>query len=147
MPVSQGQILASLGSLALASLEETKAQAELDLQTAVEALEETKLIDPLLLAEAHENVAAARFALEEALDALEDSRQPYTSEEVESQRRLVADTELALQNVRRTLSDLELAHEVAVNEARQARADARLSLEEARRELTDFAPSYNFQVV
>ena len=147
MPVSRGQILASLGSLALASLEETKAQAELDLQTAVEALEETKLIDPLLLAEAHENAAAARLTLEEALDALEDARQPYTAEEIESQRRLVADTELALQNVRLTLSDLELAHEVAVNEARQARADARISLEEARRELTDFAPSYNFQVV
>ena len=147
MPVSRGQVLASLDTFALASLEETKAQAEFDLQAAVEALDETKLIDPLLLAEAHENVAAAQLTLEEALDALEDARQPYTSEEVESQRRLVADTELALQNVRRTLSDLELAHEVAVNEARQARADARLSLEEARRELTDFAPSYNFQVV
>ncbi len=147
MPVSRGQVLASLDTFALASLKETKAQAEFDLQTAVEALDETKLIDPLLLAEAHENVAAAQLTLEEALDALENAREPYTAEEIESQRKLVADTELALQNVRRALSDLELAHEVAVNEARQARADARLSLEEAKRELTDYAPTYNFQVV
>ena len=147
MPVSRGQVLASLDTFALASLKETKAQAEFDLQAAVEALDETKLIDPLLLAEAHENVAAAQLTLEEALDALEDAREPHTAEEIESQRKLVADTELALQNVRRALSDLELAHEVAVNEARQARADARLSLEEAKRELTDFAPTYNFQVV
>jgi RND family efflux transporter MFP subunit len=147
MPVSRGQVLASLDTFALASLEETKAQAEFDLQAAVEALDETKLIDPLLLAEAHENVAAARLALEEALDALEDAREPHTVEEIESQRRLVADTELTLQNVRRALSDLELGHEVAVNESRQDRAGARVSLEEAKRELIDFAPSYKFQVV
>ncbi len=120
MLVSRGQVLASLDTFALASLEETMAQAELDLQIAVEALEEAKLIDPLTLAGAQEQVAAARLALDEALEALEDAREPHTLEEIESQRRLVADTELELQVSRQALADLDLGHEVAQNEASQA---------------------------
>ncbi len=147
MSVSRGQVLASLDSLALATLIEDKLQAELELRDAIEALEEAKAIDILALADAGEKVAVARVALQNAFEALEDAREPYTLEQIESQRKLAADTDLALQNARETLAGLELDHEVRLAEARQAEADARVALQEAGQDFADFAPSHRLEVI
>ena len=147
MSVSRGQVLASLDSLALATLTEGKFQAALELRDATEALEEAKAVDLLAIAGAEEKVAAARVALQNAFEALEDAREPYTLEQIESQRKLAADTDLALQNARETLAGLELDHEVRLAEARQSEADARVALQEARQDLADFVPSHSLEVL
>ena len=147
MSVSRGQVLASLDSLALATLTEGKFQAELELRDAAEALEEAKAVDVLALSDAEEKVAAARVALQNAFEALEDAREPYTLEQVESQRKLVADTDIALQNARETLAGSEIDYEVRLAEARQSEADAGVELQEAMQILADFAPLHRLEII
>ena len=146
-PVSRGQVLARLDDLAIASLAEAKAKAELSRLEAVEALEEAMTVDPLAIAEAQENIAAARLAVQEAEEALEDARNPHTREDIEKQRQLAADTELQLQNTRQALADMATAHETQLAKAREAVAAARFDHEEARRKLEDFAPSHNLAAI
>ena len=147
MTVSKGQTLASLDSLALATLTESKAQAELELRNAAEALEEARSVDVLILADAAEKVADARVTLQDAVEALYEAREPYTLEQIESQRKLVADTDLTLQKARESLARLELDHEILLAEARQSEADARVTLQETRQDLAEFATSYDLRVL
>ena len=140
--VSQGQALVKLDATAVASLVQALAQAKVDHADAVESLEELREIDPLAAAQAREAVADAEFQLQEAVEALADAHQPYTPEEIETQRKLVADTDFALLNAEQDLDATARRHAVLLGEARKAHAEAQSALQEARQALTDFAPSY-----
>ncbi|MCH8832375.1 MAG: biotin/lipoyl-binding protein, partial [Chloroflexi bacterium] len=145
-PVTAGQVLAKLDATSVASLAQQVAQRELDLNDSTEILEETRAIDPLELAQKQEAVAIARFQLKEAIDALEDAREPYTAQEIETQRQLVADTRLDLQSAERALAGLARDHAVQLAQAREAKTNADLTFDVSRQELSDFARDYTQQV-
>ena len=145
-PVTAGQVLAKLDATSVASLAQQVAQRELDLNNSTEILEETRAIDPLELAQKQEAVASARFQLKEAIDALEDAREPYTAQEIETQRQLVADTRLDLQSAERALAALARDHAVQLAQAREAKSNADLTFDVSRQELSGFARDYTQQV-
>jgi len=145
-PVTAGQVLAKLDATSVASLAQQVAQRELDLNDSTEILEETRAIDPLELAQKKEAVASARFQSKEAIDALEDAREPYTAQEIETQRQLVADTRLDLQSAERALAGLARDHAVQLAQAREVKTNADLTFDVSRQELSDFARDYTQQV-
>ena len=140
--VLQGQALAKIDATAVTSLVQALAQAKVDHVNAVESLKELQETDPLAVAQARETVADAEFQLQQAIDALEDARQPYTPEEIETQRKLVADTDFALLNAGQDLDAVERRHAVLLGQARKDHAEAQSALQEAQQALIDFAPSY-----
>ncbi len=145
-PVTAGQVLAKLDATSVASLAQQVAQRELDLNDFTEILEETRAIDPLELAQKKEAVASARFQSKEAIDALEDAREPYTAQEIETQRQLVANTRLDLQSAERALAGLARDHAVQLAQAREVKTNADLTFDVSRQELSDFARDYTQQV-
>ena len=108
--VEPGQVLARLDRTAVASLEQAVAQAELDLENSEEVVREIRLLDPLAVAQAQEEVANAGFLIQEAIEALEDAQEPYTQQDIDTQRLLVADTRLALQSAKEAQTELERQH-------------------------------------
>ena len=140
--VVPGQVLAKLDQSAVASMSQAVAQAEFDVKNAEKTLEEVRAIDPLLLAQGREKVADAEFQLQEAIEALDDAKQPFTQQEIDTQRKLVADTNLLLETAKQALGDLANEHDIEVAEARETRADARLALDAAHQALNDFARFY-----
>lgn len=140
--VKMGQIVAKLDSSAVASLSQAVSQAQLDLKNAEDTMKEMTVIDPLVLAQAWEKVASAAFQLQDALEALDDAKQPYSEQEIYTQRKLVADTNYLLDTAKQTLTDLPMAHRIKVAQARETQADSRLNLDAAQQALGDFARYY-----
>ena len=140
--VSQGQALAKLDATAVASLVRALAQAKVDHSNAVENLEELQKTVPLAAAQAREAVADAEFQLQQAVEALADAHQPYTPQDIETQRKLVADTDFALLNSEQDQDAIARRHAVLLGQARKDYAEAQSALQEARQALIDFAPSY-----
>ena len=140
--VSQGQALATLDATAVTSLVRALAQAKVDHSNAVENLEELQNTDPLAAAQAREAAADAEFQLQQAVEALADAHQPYTPEDIETQRKLVADTDFALLNSGQDLDATARRHAVLLGQARKNHAEAQSALQEARQALADFPPSY-----
>ena len=140
--VSQGQALATLDATAVTSLVRALAQAKVDHADAVEKLEELQETDLLAAAQAREAVADAEFKLQQAVEALADAHQPYTPEDIETQRKLVADIDFALLNSGQDLDATARRHAVLLGEARKDHAEAQSALQEVRQALIDFAPSY-----
>ena len=82
--VSAGQELARLDGETVAVLERDVAQAEFDLQSSLDALEE--LMEPpaeLDLVQARAEIAKAEFAIQVARDALHDVEDPFSQEEID----------------------------------------------------------------
>ncbi|MBI4338122.1 MAG: HlyD family efflux transporter periplasmic adaptor subunit [Chloroflexi bacterium] len=94
--VKAGQALASLDT---ASLEKAVAQAEYNLKSAQQALDET--VQPadqgLSQAKAVEAVASARSQLQAAQDALGKAKAPYTDQDIKKQEEAVATAKSQLQ--------------------------------------------------
>jgi multidrug efflux pump subunit AcrA (membrane-fusion protein) len=83
--VVQGQVVARLDRVALASLDEAVAQARVDLKNVQDALDEAKKPPALGLAQSRTNGAAAKVSLKEALNSY--SRQSHLSQEPGPARR------------------------------------------------------------
>jgi RND family efflux transporter MFP subunit len=140
--VSKGQALATLDSIATASLGASAAQAKLDRQTAQEALHDAKEgYTSLEGATAAEKVANARVQLQVAVEALEDARSPYTQQQLRTQEEAVAAARVALQAAQEALGDFRRENNLQWAEALQARADAEVALNTATDALTAYEKS------
>ena len=136
--VSQGDLLAKLDRVTVASLEIAVVQARLDLQSAEEDLEEVReYYSPLELAEAKEWVADAKFLLQEAADDLDDAGEPFTEQEIKTQEEAVAAARLGLQDAEDALDDLRPDFGLRLAEAAQDKADAEAALDAALETLAD----------
>ena len=136
--VEAGQVVAKLDSSAVAALEEGVAQARFNLEKANEALDDLVNPSPTILAQGLEKVADARLQLQLTVDALEEARKPYTQQEIDTQRKLVADTRLLLQEATQSLAGLAGEHALLLAQARQSKADAELDLEKALNAVAEF---------
>lgn len=140
--VVRGQALAKLDRTTVASLNQAAAQARVDLQNAVEALDELTTPPPLDLAQIREKVADAEFQLQEATEALADAREPYSTRDIKAQEEVVASARLAFQESKEALTTLLPDRALELAQARQAKADAELGLKQAQETLDSFVPDH-----
>ena len=140
--VTQGQVLARLDRITLAALNQSVAQARVDLQTAQDALAELGQPPVLGLAQARQEVANAQFQVETALDTLADTVKPYTQQDIRAQEEVVASARSSLGEAEQALADLVPDHAEMVAQVRQVRADADLALQNAQDSLADLAPDH-----
>ena len=139
--VNRGQELARLDTPTIATLEETAAQARVDLLDAQEALSD--LMEPpseaamsLERASAEEGVAAAKFQVQLAQEALAEALDPEipTLLDVETLKERIAATELLIQQRQEEREDLlhpELPTNQEVKAQEELIADARVKLQQA----------------
>ena len=119
--VSAGQELARLDGETVAVLERDVAQAEFDLQSSLDALEE--LMEPpaeLDLVQARADIAKAEFAIQVARDALHDVEDPFTQEEIDDAQADVTSAEEALADAQADLEFTIDEHADTVQEATDA---------------------------
>ena len=119
--VSAGQELARLDGETVAVLERDVAQAEFDLQSSLDALEE--LMEPpaeLDLVQARAEIAKAEFAIQVARDALHDVEDPFTQEEIDDAQAEVTSAEEALADAQ---ADLQFTIDEQADKVQEA-ADA-----------------------
>ena len=119
--VSAGQELARLDGETVAVLERDVAQAEFDLQSSLDALEE--LMEPpaeLDLVQARSDIAKAEFAIQVARDALHDVEDPFTQEEIDDAQADVTSAEEAIADAQADLQFTIDEHADTVQEATDA---------------------------
>jgi multidrug efflux pump subunit AcrA (membrane-fusion protein) len=139
--ISEGQELARLDQVALASLEQAIAQARVDLLDAQDALAE--LLEPpnpaqqeLEWVTAEEKIADARFKVQQAEEALEETLNPElpTFRDMKAQKVHIADVQLQLQQLeeeREELLNPELPTAADIKAQEELIAEARLNLQRA----------------
>ena len=159
--VARDAPLARLDAAAIVALEETIAQARVELSTAREELGELR--EPpdavqfaLDQAAAAEKAAAARFKLHQAREALADLLEPElpTTEDIKKQEEKIADARLKLQQAIESRDDLlnpESPTQQELKQQEQKIADARLELQKAMDDRDDFVtknrrPDYDLQI-
>ena len=159
--VARDAPLARLDAAAIVALEETIAQARVELSTAREELDELR--EPpdavqfaLDQAAAAEKAADARFKLHQAREALADLLEPElpTTEEIKKQEEKIADARLKLQQAIESRDDLlnpESPTQQELKQQEQKIADARLELQKAMDDRDDFVtknrrPDYDLQI-
>ena len=141
--VDQGEVLARLDPLTIATLEQEVAQARVDLQSAEELLEETRQgYTPLERAQLEEAVADAGFQAQEAREVLDDAREPYSEQQIQTQEELLADARVALRDALDSLAALSPDNSLRYAEAVQLRATTEAELEAAQRELAEFETNH-----
>ena len=135
--VAQGQLLAQLDQASVIFLEESAAQARIDLQEAENSLVQLDLELALDLANAEEQVASAEFDLQTALEELATAQRPT---KLLAQEELAANARLDLKAAQEELIDLKPGYAQQLAEALQTRADADLALEAATNALANYVP-------
>ena len=135
--VAQGQLLAQLDQASVIFLEESAAQARIDLQEAENSLVQLDLELALDLANAEEQVASAEFDLQTALEELATAQRPT---KLLAQEELAANARLDLKAAQEELIDLKPGYAQQLAEALQTRADADLALEAATNALANYEP-------
>lgn len=159
--VARDAPLARLDAAAIVTLEETIAQARVELSTAREELDELR--EPpdavqfaLDQAAAAEKAADARFKLHQAREALANLLEPElpTTEDIKKQEEKIADARLKLQQAIESRDDLlnpESPTQQELKQQEQKIADARLELQKATDDRDDFVtknrrPDYDLQI-
>ncbi len=159
--VARDAPLARLDAAAIVTLEETIAQARVELSTAREELDDLR--EPpdavqfaLDQAAAAEKAADARFKLHQAREALADRLEPElpTTEDIKKQEEKIADARLKLQQAIESRDDLlnpESPTQQELKQQEQKIADARLELQKAMDDRDDFVtknrrPDYDLQI-
>lgn len=135
--VAQGQLLAQLDQASVIFLEESAAQARIDLQEAENSLVQLDLELALDLAKAEEQVASAEFDLQTALEELATAQRPT---KLLAQEELAANARLDLKAAQEELIDLKPGYAQQLAAALQTRADADLALEAATNALANYVP-------
>jgi multidrug efflux pump subunit AcrA (membrane-fusion protein) len=143
--VEERQVLARLNSLTMTALEESRAQAQFDLDQAQEELARARKAEftdaPLVQAQFEGEVAKAQKALTDAEERLRDF-QRNQQQELTAAMKARADAERALDNAQRALShyDRDQVQELAT--ARNNVATAELALDAAANGLANFDEDY-----
>jgi HlyD family secretion protein len=144
--VEEGQVLARLDSLTMSALEESLAQAQLELEQAQDGLARARKAEftgaPLEQAQFEEEVAKARKALTDAEERLRDF-QRNQQQELASARKAKADAELALDIAHRALNHYDRDQVRELASARQLVADKELAQDRAQENLTNFDNNFN----
>ena len=144
--VEQGQVLAELDKATVQSLEQLVVEERIALQSAEDALDQSKdPRSPLDMAEAEAQVANANLALKESLDSLDYVLNPSTLIIAQSEAE-VATTEILLNNAQEAVENLLFPSSLAIGLAEQSVADAELDLQEAQQTL-DVITEPNSQVL
>ena len=135
--VARGDKIASLDPETIASLEQALAQANVDLQSAEDALSDFLETPPLTLAEANRAVVKARADIVKAEEAAEGIRAPSEHRLAEA-RAAVSAANLELRRAQDALDDLLDAPEsVSAARAEAAVSAAKLALQQAEKALED----------
>lgn len=137
-PVQEGEVLARLDGASVAGLAKATAQAQVDLNDAMDALDALLEPTPLALAEVWAAVAASELALEDAQTALDEANTPYSLEELKTQEQLVASARSAVQEAEDALANMGRQRSLNLSTAVLAKADAQVALEQARSDLAGF---------
>jgi len=103
--VEEGQVLASLDSTSVTSLQKAVLQAEINYDNAVEQAETP--YTALDIAQAEAAVANAAVALEAAEEALEKAEDPYTESDIAQAEIAVLNAEIALDNAQKQFDAAE----------------------------------------
>ena len=127
--VSEGQALARLNPESVANLQRAVAEARLEHQTALNALQDAQT-PTLATAEAQAAVTDAGLELKQARDALDDLVNPE-AQAVAQAESAVTDAALELEQARDALDDLVNPEAQAVAQAEEAVAQARVALQES----------------
>ena len=138
--VREGQVLASLDDIAISALEQTLAQAQLDLDAAQEALEEAKeefVTTPLERAEFGEKIAKARKDVEDTDDKLADFQRDYEKDLAAAKKAKVA-AEVALHNALEVVAYFDRDQVLSFANARDDVSTKELALDKAKDSLTNF---------
>ena len=129
--VAEGQALARLDETTVASLNRAVAQARVNLQDSLDALDRLENPPGLDLALARSAVADAELQLQKTRDTLAGARQPYTQQEIKQQENLVANARLTLRDADQSLVDFAPEHSRQLTQARQAESAAEIAEFEA----------------
>ena len=143
--VSAGDILATVGSDTITSLQYAEAQSlyRLDkLQTDLDRVLGLESPDPLVRARAESELAKAELRFQQTNDNLEDYLLEYEVA-LSAQRKSVADAKFTLDQAEDAVSDFADMHGESFAAAVSRRSEARAQLEEARDAVTDFLPLHN----
>ena len=143
--VQEGQILASLDDIAISALEQTLAQAQLDLDAAREALEEAKeefVTTPLEQAEFEEKIAKARKNVDDAEDKLADFQRDYEKDLAAAKKAKVA-AEVTLDNALETVLYFDRDQVLSLADARDDVSAKELALNNAKDSLANFEDDFD----
>ena len=138
--VEEGQILARLDAIAVASLGEVLAKAEFDLDAAQEALEEAKedfVTTPLEQAEFEETIAKARKDVEDTEDKLADFQRDY-QKDLAAARRAKVVAEVALDDAQEMVGYYDRDQAMSLATAQDDLSAKELALEKARERVANF---------
>jgi len=144
--VTRGQPLAELDHASVIYLEESAAQAKVDLQTAQDSLglQESELA--LDFATAEQEVASAQLNLNAAISALSATKNPETQVAIKTQEKAVAEARIGLQEANRSLISLSPSHAQELADAIKAKTSAQTALKEALDQLKNFDVDYESQL-
>ena len=150
--VTAGDVLATLDTESLATMERAAAQAAYDLDTARDRLDAAlglRSEDPLVraraesaLAQAESALAQGKVNLDNAQERLDDFQLQY-SVNLGNARKSVADAEAGLDQAEEALSDFAAGHSERFAQALATREQAVVALDAAEDALDDFLPDYN----
>lgn len=143
--VSEGEILAAVGSETITNLQYAEAQSlyQLDkLQNDLDRVLGLESSDPLVRARAESELAKAELTFQQVQDRLEDYLVEYEVA-LSAQRKSVADAKFALDQAQDAVSDFADMHGESFAAAVSRRSEARAELDEARDAVTDFLPLHN----
>jgi multidrug efflux pump subunit AcrA (membrane-fusion protein) len=133
--VKKDQPLAELDAATIANLQKAVAQAELDVQKALDAVDAAKApYSQKDIVEAEASVADKKLALQTAQEQLDSLLKP-SDQALAQARSSVANARLALQNAQTKLSKLVSSSQQAIAQAQSAVASARLALQTAQDKL------------
>ncbi|PKB57458.1 MAG: hypothetical protein BZY73_03115 [SAR202 cluster bacterium Casp-Chloro-G3] len=144
--VTQGQPLAELDHASVIYLEESAAQAKVDLQAAQDSLAQLESELALDFATAEQEVASAQLELNAAINVLAAASNPDTQVEIKTQEEAVASARLSLQNANRALISLNPSHAQELADAIKAKTSAQTALKEAQDKLNNFDVDYDSQL-
>ena len=146
--VREGQVLASLDDIAISTLEQTLAQAKLDLDSAQEALEEAKeefVTTPLERAEFEAKIASARKDAKDAADKLADFQRDYEKDLAAAKKAKVA-AAVALDNALEIVSYYDRDQVLSFANARDDVSTKELAQDKAKDSLTNFDDDFEESV-
>jgi len=135
--VREAQVLARLDDVTVSGLEESLAQAELDLDQAKDALEKAReefADTPLEKAEFEQEIATARMAKEDTEEKLADFQRDYLQDLADAVK-AEAEQEVALDKAQEKLEDFQRDSNQILAGALTAKVAAELSLDDALEQL------------